>query len=117
MNTYNTKGENSLNKTLNICYVIFFNLSTSVIFIPFKEKMMQEKINLEKVKVTPFFMPNVNMYSSGLKVKYKKLASITPENTNINLALECACSVMWGPMDYSLPGFSVHGISQAGILK
>ena len=27
-----------------------------------------------------------------------------------------SCSTLWDPMDYSLPGFSVHGISQARIL-
>ena len=36
-------------------------------------------------------------------------------------ACVCACSVshvrLFGPMDYSLPGYSVNGISQAGILE
>ena len=28
-----------------------------------------------------------------------------------------SCPTLWDPMDYSLPGFSVHGIFQARILK
>ena len=28
-----------------------------------------------------------------------------------------SCSTLWDPMDYSLPGFSVHGISQARMLE
>ena len=32
-------------------------------------------------------------------------------------ACVCACSVVSEPMDCSLPGFSVHGISQARILE
>ena len=28
-----------------------------------------------------------------------------------------SCPILWNPMDYSLPGSSVHGILQAGILE
>ena len=39
------------------------------------------------------------------KVKVKSLRHITK-----------SCLTLWDPMDYSLPGFSIHGIFQAGVL-
>ena len=57
------------------------------------------------------------MCSQGLTQEASKPLEYLPDKSVIVCKLSCqSCLTLFNPLDYSLPGYSVHGISQARIL-
>ena len=62
-----------------------------------------------KEKTAAYFFSNRNICRRRLT----EMSNIQ----HIDIEVPQSCQILWDPMDYSLPGSSVHGIFQARVLE